>query len=206
MNITVFCSDPKHHVWPSLRAWCARRGAGLVASPVLLMGGDLLILVSCTHIVNAAMRARYRRAVVLHESDLPNGRGWSPLAWQILEGNHKFCVSLIECADPVDSGAIIAQRHFELEGHELSDEINAIRDQVRLELMDYIVAQPQAPAAPQRGAGFSYPRRRPEDSRLQPNGSIASQFELLRICDPRFPAFFDLRGHRYEVTLKKAGP
>ena len=36
--------------------------------------------------------------------------------------------------------------------------------------------------------------------------SIAEQFDLLRVADPqRFPAFFDLRGHRYLVRIEKAG-
>jgi methionyl-tRNA formyltransferase len=46
-------------------------------------------------------------------------------------------------------------------------------------------------------------RRTPEDSRLDPHQSIASQFDLLRICDPdRYPAFFDFRGRRYRLRLE----
>lgn len=203
MNITVFCSDRRHHVWPSLRRWCDQNKALLVSEPGL-PGGDLLILVSCVHVVPAAERAKYRRAVVIHESDLPQGRGWSPLAWQVLEGRNAFTVSLIDCGDPVDSGAILTQRQFSLEGHELSDEINRARDKVRLELMDFARDNPSFPARPQEGEVTRYPRRCPQDSQLDPDSSIAAQFELLRICDQRFPAFFELRGHRYEVTLRKA--
>jgi len=51
-----------------------------------------------------------------------------------------------------------------------------------------------------------YRRRTPDDSRLDPSRSIAEQFDLLRVADPqRFPAFFDLRGHRYVVRIEKAG-
>ena len=53
-----------------------------------------------------------------------------------------------------------------------------------------------------RRAIIDVARRR--DSRLDPSRSIAEQFDLLRVADPqRFPAFFDLRGHRYLVRLKK---
>lgn len=49
-----------------------------------------------------------------------------------------------------------------------------------------------------------YRRRTPEDSRLDPELPIAQQFDLLRICDPdRYPAFFELHGHRYRLRLEK---
>jgi methionyl-tRNA formyltransferase len=33
---------------------------------------------------------------------------------------------------------------------------------------------------------------------------LAEQFDLQRICDPeRYPAFFELHGHRYKLTLDK---
>lgn len=205
MKVTVFCSDPTHPVWPGLSRWCHERGQALVSNIGGLGGGDLLILVSCTHIVPAGVRARYRYAMVIHESAVPQGRGWSPLAWQILAGQREFTVSLLECADPVDSGAIWGQCTFTLEGHELSDEINAARDRVRLALMDDAInlVDSAVKPTPQRGEPSWYLRRTPENSRLDPLAPIADQFDLLRICDPRFPAFFELRGHRYEVTLRK---
>jgi methionyl-tRNA formyltransferase len=50
-----------------------------------------------------------------------------------------------------------------------------------------------------------YRKRIPEDSRIDPCGSIAGQFDLLRVADPeRYPAFFDFRGHRYEIRLIKS--
>ena len=47
-------------------------------------------------------------------------------------------------------------------------------------------------------------RRTPADSRLDPDKSIAEQFELLRVVDnQRYPAFFDHRGRRYRITIEK---
>ena len=49
-----------------------------------------------------------------------------------------------------------------------------------------------------------YTRRSPDDSQLDPQKSIAEQFNLIRLCDPdRFPAFFELYGHKYKITLEK---
>ena len=188
-----------------LERWCDRHNAALVFDKAHCLGGDLLFLVSCSEIIGRDVRDRYAKTLVIHESNLPNGRGWSPLAWQILDGRDEFVISLIEAADRVDSGAIWNQETLTLEGHELSDEINEKRDAVRERLMDWGVenfytARPRE----QVGEASYYARRTPADSRLDPHRSIAAQFDLLRICDPRFPAFFDLRGHRYVVDVRKS--
>lgn len=189
-----------------LERWCDRHEAILVFDKEHCLGGDLLFLVSCTEIIGPEIRRRYKKTLVIHESDVPTGRGWSPLAWQILAGHDEFVVSLIEAEDRVDSGAIWHQELLTLDGHELSDEINEKRDVVRARLMEWAVENfDTVKPAPQVGEGSYYARRTPEDSRLDPLRTIVDQFDLMRICDPRFPPFFDLRGHRYELTVRKVG-
>jgi methionyl-tRNA formyltransferase len=173
-----------------------------------LSGGDILLLISCHEIILSQDRQRYHASLVIHASDLPEGRGWSPHIWQILEGKRDIVVSLIEAQDQVDTGAVWAQRHLMLEGHELSDEINEKLFAIELELMDEALEKVgRAKPVPQDDRRPSYYRRRtPDDSRLDPHQPIADQFDLLRVADPvRFPAFFDLRGHRYVVRIEKAG-
>jgi len=49
-----------------------------------------------------------------------------------------------------------------------------------------------------------YRRRRPADSRLDPDRTLAEQFELLRVVDnDRYPAFFEWRGRCYEVKINQ---
>jgi len=213
MRVTVLCSEANHPVQEWLLRWRASRGdrddIALAESADALPGGDALFLVSCHEIVDAEARGRYRRTFVIHASDLPEGRGWSPQVWQILEGRNRLVVSLLEAADAPDSGPIWAQRAVDLEGHELADEINAKLFAAEVDLMNialdrFEVTAPKA-QAPARGAA-RYRRRTPEDSRLDPGKTLAEQFDLLRVCDPvRYPAYFELRGHRYEVRLRKAG-
>jgi methionyl-tRNA formyltransferase len=204
MLISIICSDRQHPSWPKLQAWCDARGANLESDVAALGGGDLLICVSCTQFVPASVRGRFRKSVVIHESDLPNGRGWSPVAWGVLAGESRFVVSLIECAEQIDSGRILKQAEFHLEGHELADEIAAARDAVRLKLIEWAATFAlHTEGVEQVGEATFHRRRMPQDSRLDPEKNIAEQFDLLRICEDRFPAFFDLRGHRYELRLSK---
>ena len=51
------------------------------------------------------------------------GKGWSPLAWQILEGSNNIPVSLFEAVEAVDAGDVYIVDYIRLEGHELNNEI-----------------------------------------------------------------------------------
>jgi methionyl-tRNA formyltransferase len=211
MRLSILCSSRGHPVWPWLEGWRERHSAGhaveLVETSAELSGGDLLFLVSCAELVGPAIRQAYRATLVLHASDLPEGRGWSPLVWQVLEGRRRIAVTLLEASEPVDSGPIWAQRWLELAGHELHDEIHARLFEAELALMDeavegfdHIAPRPQDDRPP-----TWHRRRGPEDSRVDPDRTLAEQFDLLRVCDPaRYPAFFDFRGHRYLIRLERA--
>ena len=211
MNIVVICSSQTHPIYSSLESWVSKQRAQHSVSLVnkvkeLTQPAELLFLISCSELVTKATRSLFKKALVIHASDLPEGRGWSPHIWQVIRGADRFAVTMFEAEDAVDSGAIWAQRWVTLEGHELFDEINAKLFAAELELMDEAVAKFDtiAPRAQDTRAPTYFPKRTPEDSRLDPNASLASQFEQLRVADPvRFPAFFEYRGKRYYVQLSK---
>ncbi len=210
MRISILCSSKQHPVYPHLRKWRDERARAheieLVEKSSSLSGGDLLFLISCNELIGQAVRSKYKASLVIHASDVPRGRGWSPLIWQVLEGRNSIPVTLLEAADNVDSGNIWQQLTLELEGHELYDEINEKLFKIELQLMDFAVNHAGAvQPVPQRdGEPTFYRKRTPDDSRVDPDKTIAEQFDLLRTADPdRYPAFFCFRGHRYRITLKK---
>src|SRR5665647_3845143 len=91
MKISILCTDQNHPVIDSLQAWIddiSSKGhsAILVFDKADLRGGDILFLVSCSQLIRDAERKKYKATLVLHASDLPRGRGWSPHIWSILDG------------------------------------------------------------------------------------------------------------------------
>lgn len=198
----ILCSDRKHPIWPELEAFALDWGFALESSVEALRGGEFLFLVSCTQFVEKAVRDRFKHVLVLHESDLPKGRGWSPVAWQILEGRDVITVSLIEAEDKIDAGRIWAQEDVYIPRSELATGISRIIWRAKKRLMIKALCGKCAPRDQEGGATY-YKRRTPDDSRLDPHKTIAEQFDLLRICEPRFPAFFDHRGHRYKVEVSR---
>jgi len=210
LRVDVLCAEG-HPVVPSLLRWKTDQQANdvkIVFQPEEAHGGDILFLISCPFIIGKEIRSRYRKTLIVHASDLPRGRGWSPMIWEIIEGAKAVTVSLLEAEDKVDTGAIWKKVQFQVCDHELYYEINEKLFGTTCELMDFAVAGfSSVTPVPQDEFGSSYrPKRTPDDSRLDPDGTIAEQFNLLRICDPqRFPAFFELNGHIYEIEIKKRG-
>lgn len=211
MKITLLCSDEKHPVNAYLDQWVERNRdsheISLVRKKKDLPGGDILFLISCSEIIRAEERSLYSASLVLHASDLPRGRGWSPHIWGIIEGAEAITLSLLEAEDQVDSGRIWQQIRFPVAAGALWNEVNTKLFAAEIELIDYAV-QHFADIQPQDQDSSVeptyYPRRSPEDSRIDPEQSLASQFNQMRVCDPaRFPAYFDLHGHRYKITLEK---
>lgn len=185
-----------------------RRGhlVSLLYDKADLQGGDILFLVSCSQLIRDVERNKYKATLVLHASDLPRRRGWSPHVWAILNGDKQITVSLLEATEPVDSGAIWLKTKFDLEGHELLPEINAKLFEAELLLMSQAVEQFEiiTPIS-QAGNPGEYMRKRSSvDSRLDPNKTIAQQFDLLRVVDSqRYPAFFEYLGKRYLLRIEK---
>lgn len=212
MKISIICSDARHPIMPTLKAWQREQVANqnvveLVRNPNDLLGGDILFLVSCGQIIGAEIRGKYSACLVLHASDLPCGRGWSPHVWTILSGGSEITVTLSEAVDSVDSGPIWLKERFVLEGHELLPEINEKLFRCELLLMSRAIEVFHTIVPlPQHGDPGPYLRRRsPQDSRLDVGKTLAEQFDLLRVVDSdRFPAFFDIRGCRYVVKIEKA--
>ena len=61
------------------------------------------------------------------------------------------------------------------------------------------------PSIPQSNTKTSvYPKRNPDDSELDPQKTIAEQFNLIRIADEnRYPCFFYFKGQRYKLSIRK---
>ncbi len=211
LQISILCSDANHPIQSQLKVWITKQQADghqveLVERATQLSGGDILLLISCAEKITAAVRARYQRNLVIHASDLPQGRGWSPHIWAVLEGKEQLTVTLLDAAEGIDEGAIYKQLRLPVTKDALWDEINAALFSMELALMDWAVAhaietnpQPQA----EHQATY-YPKRTPLDSELDADKSIAAQWDLIRVCDPnRYPAWFSLHGYRYKVIVEK---
>lgn len=210
MRITLLTDNPKSWIVPfvqQLHDALVARGHDVVrctrASDV--PRGDIACFLSCEHIVSKEVLQRNGHNLVVHESALPEGRGFSPLTWQILAGKNEIPVTLFEAVEALDAGQVYFQETLRFEGHELVDELRAAQGEKTIEIiLRFVDVCPHVHGRSQTGAATTYPRRGPKHSELDSNKTIAEQFDQLRVVDnDRYPAFFHYRGHTYDLHITK---
>ena len=211
MNITLLCSESHHPIIPFLLKWIEtnklNQNINLIFNKDELNEGDLLFLISCHDIIDQSLRNKFKNTFVIHASDLPKGRGWSPHIWNILNGANKLTVTLLKAENEIDSGDIYKKIHINIEDHELWDEINEKLFNAEVQLLDYAVNSYDDLRGVQQnleGESSFYKKRKPEDSKIDPHQSIKDQFNKIRVSDPnRNPAYFELNGVNYKLIIEK---
>lgn len=166
---------------------------------------DMCFMLSYSRIVSREILARNKHNLVVHESALPQGKGWSPMTWQILEGKNIVPITLFEAAESVDAGKIYMQREMVFAGNELVEDLRSCQGNTTVDMcLDFVGNYPKilSQAKPQKGQESFYARRMPKDSRLDINRSIKEQFNLLRVVDnKKYPAWFEYLGKKYRLEI-----
>ena len=172
--------------------WQRGHAVRWIHTPAELSSGDVCLLLSCSRLLSNEQLALHRHNLVVHESALPKGQGWSPMTWQIIEGVSSVPITLFEAVADLDTGPIYLQQQITLRVTNWSG-VASSRGQATLDLCltwfdsyQQLISSVQA----QRDESSHYPRRRPDDSQLDPCLSIVESFNLLRVVDSqRYPAF-----------------
>jgi len=168
---------------------------------------DILFILSYHKIISKDVLKQNRYNIVIHASDLPQGKGWAPMFWQILEGRNEIPFTMFEASDSVDSGRVYMKSTLVLEGTELNKELRQKQAKHTIQMcLEFINNyQKYIPPSPQSGEESFYPKRGKEDSRLDIDKSIKEQFNLLRIADnDEYPAFFYYKGKKYILKIEEA--
>ena len=179
--------------------------ARLCRTQAELMSGGVAFFLGCLNIVKPDVLSQNLRNLVVHASDLPRGRGFSPWTWRVLEGATRLPVCLIEAAEEVDAGAIVYQSEIEMSGTELVEDLRRLIGEMTVHLCQRFLFEPEpVPGMPQAGDASYYRRRTPEDSELDVEATLKSQFDLLRTVDnDHYPAYFRMKGATYKLTIER---
>jgi len=210
MKITILNTSDEHPINSWLEGWVKKHQATheiqLLRSKKELIEGDILFLISCSEIISKHDRAKFKKTLVIHASDLPKGRGWSPHIWEIISGAELITISLLEAVDKVDSGDVWKKITINIPKTALYREINQFIFKAELELMDFAVENfTQIIPTKQPEIESSYwPKRVPKDGEIDIYKSIDEQFDLIRVSDQeRFPAFFYKNGKKFKLKVEK---
>lgn len=209
MKITILTDNPNSWIIPYVedlkKELSKNHGLHHVYNTADIVGGDIMFILSCENILKKEFLQSHKSNIVIHPSKLPQGKGWSPLAWQVLEGLNKIPVSLFEAVEDVDAGNVYIVDYIELKGHELNDEIKHKQGLLTIKMIkQYINKFNTIKGVPQSGGESFYPRRKQKENELDINKTIADQFNLLRVVDnERYPAHFYFGDQKYIIKIYK---
>ncbi|MDH4156286.1 MAG: formyltransferase family protein [candidate division Zixibacteria bacterium] len=138
--------------------------------------------------------------VCFHETDLPYGRGGSPLQNLIARGHRETVVTALRMSDELDAGPVYLKRPLSLEG--LAEEIFIRAAHTVAEMIKTIITENPEPKQ-QTGKSTLFTRRKPGQSKIPTEiNRLADLFDHIRMLDAHsYPrAFLESGGFRYEIS------
>ena len=137
--------------------------------------------------------------VIFHMTDLPYGRGGSPLQNLIQRGHSTTMLTALRCNAGLDTGDVYLKQPLDLHGS--AEEIFLRADQLIERMIEHIVRE-EPKAEPQRGHPVIFNRRNPDQSNLShcQEGELNAWYDQIRMLDADgYPhAFLEAHGMRLE--------
>ena len=145
---------------------------------------SIVFLLGNTRIVSNNFLRKNLVTLVVHESNLPRGKGFAPVQWQILNNAKKIPIVLFKAAEKVDSGNIIFKDKFSVKKTDLNEDIRKAQAIATFKLIyKYLMNYPFTIEKKQHGKSTYFKKRTKVDSKLNLKKSLLSQINLLRIVD-----------------------
>jgi methionyl-tRNA formyltransferase len=134
-----------------------------------------------------------------HMTDLPWGRGGSPLQNLISRGFSSTILTAFRITGEMDTGPIILKRELSLHGRAV--EIYERMSSLAAEMISEILSD-GFQEVPQFGVPVYFQRRNPEESAIPTLLSLKQIYDFIRMLDaPTYPqAFLDFNGFRFEFN------
>ena len=137
--------------------------------------------------------------VCFHMTDVPYGRGGSPLQNLIARGHTSTVLTALRMVEDLDAGPVYAKRPLSLDG--TAEAILVRASELAMDMAVDLAATHPEPV-PQEGEAVVFRRRRPSESRLPDGLSLDGVHDFIRMLDaagyPR--AFVEVDGYRLELS------
>ena len=142
--------------------------------------------------------------VVMHSSNLPEGRGWAPVYYSFIEKKSEYYISGILAANEVDTGDIIVQARFPIKDEYTAPFIRVLDEELSLLLVAKILEhwpEGNLVGRKQVGNGSYRNRRYPINNQINIKDSIEKLLPHLRGVEQKSPAFFIYNDVKYFINV-----
>jgi methionyl-tRNA formyltransferase len=157
---------------------------------------DRIFFPHWSYIIKPAIFNKYD-CIIFHMTDLPYGRGGSPLQNLIIRGHKATKISALKCSSGIDTGPVYLKKELSLDG--TAREIFQRATEIIEEMIVEIVETNPTPIE-QTGEIVLFERRKPEDSNISDLNDLEKIYDHIRMLDAEgYPnAFIESNGIRFE--------
>ena len=136
--------------------------------------------------------------VVFHMTDLPYGRGGSPLQNLIVRGHKETKISAIRVTRKLDGGPVYMKRPLSLTGSAQEIFVRCA-DIIFQEMIPMFLSEKMTPK-PQEGEPVVFKRRKPEEGQITSDMELDKIYDYIRMLDAEgYPrAYMEFGGYRLE--------
>ncbi|MDE7268193.1 MAG: methionyl-tRNA formyltransferase [Lachnospiraceae bacterium] len=158
---------------------------------------DYIFMPHWSYLVSNEITDNYE-CVVFHMTDLPYGRGGSPLQNLIVRGHKETKISAIKVTQKLDGGPVYMKRPLSLEGSAQEIFVRCA-DIIFREMLPVFLSEKVEPK-PQEGEPVVFKRRKPEEGRITPDMELDKIYDYIRMLDAEgYPrAYMEFGGYRLE--------
>lgn len=137
--------------------------------------------------------------VCFHMTDVPFGRGGSPLQNLIVRGHRETKLSALRMTEEFDAGPVYLKEPLLLEGG--AEEIYLRAGRLSAKMIECVVREEMRPV-PQKGKAVNFKRRTPPESQVGRFSSLEALYDFIRMLDAEgYPrAFLHCSGMRLEFS------
>lgn len=137
--------------------------------------------------------------VCFHMTDVPYGRGGSPLQNLILRGHRSTKLSALRMTAEFDAGPVYMKKDLSLEGG--AEEIYLRASYLSAEMIIELIEKTPVPVS-QQGKITLFERRKMKESSINGGRSLGELYDFIRMLDAEgYPkAFIERQGFRYEFS------
>ncbi|MCR8913700.1 methionyl-tRNA formyltransferase [Marinobacter panjinensis] len=126
--------------------------------------------------------------VCFHMTDVPYGRGGSPLQNLIVRGHKDTKLTALKMTSEMDAGPVYTKRELSLGG--TAEEIYSRAGELSFQIVQWMMDNEPQPT-PQQGDPVIFKRRKPEQSVLPEKASLSELYDHIRMLDaPTYPHAF----------------
>lgn len=136
--------------------------------------------------------------VVFHMTDLPYGRGGTPLQNLIARGHKKTKISAIRVNSGIDTGDIYLKKGLDLSGN-AENIYKRASNKIFMEMIPYILKNNPVPKK-QKGNPVIFKRRNPQQSKIKNNFDLNKTHDHIRMLDAEgYPkAFLEIKKVKFD--------